>query len=61
MTVVPARPDGRVDAEALMGSIDDRTRLVVVTHMPTHLGTVTDVGRHRRAARRLGRALRAWT
>ena len=26
-----------------MGAVDDRTRLVVVTHMPTHVGTVTDV------------------
>ena len=43
VTVAPARADGRLDAEALLGVIDERTRLVVVTHMPTHLGTVTDV------------------
>ncbi len=43
MTVVPAHPDGRLDAAALAASLDEHTRVVVVTHMPTHVGTVTDV------------------
>ena len=41
--VVPAQADGRVDADALVGAVDDHTRVVVVTHMPTHVGTITDV------------------
>ena len=36
-------PDGTIDLEALEASLDARTRLVLVTHVPTHLGTVTDV------------------
>jgi len=43
IVVAPALDDGSVDPDGLIGLIDDRTRMVVVTHMPTHLGTVTDV------------------
>ena len=41
--VAPARPDGAIDADQLAEALDDRTRLVAITHMPTHVGTVTDV------------------
>ena len=34
-------PDGRIDPGALAAALDDRVRLVLVTHMPTHVGTVT--------------------
>jgi len=34
--------DGTIDLDALSRELDDRARLVLVTHMPTHLGTVTD-------------------
>ncbi len=40
---VAARPDGTIDPDALGFALDDRTRLVAITHMPTHLGTVTDL------------------
>ncbi len=43
VTLAPSLPDGRVDPDTLADVVDDRTRLVVVTHVPTHLGTVTDV------------------
>ena len=43
IVVAPALDDGSVDPERLIELIDDRTRIIVVTHMPTHLGTVTDV------------------
>ena len=39
---VGALPDGRIDPGALAAALDDRVRLVLVTHMPTHVGTVTD-------------------
>jgi selenocysteine lyase/cysteine desulfurase len=41
-------PDGSVDPSAVAASLDDQVRLVLVTHMPTHVGTVadaTEVGR----------------
>ncbi len=40
--VAPAGSDGAVDPEGLAAALDERTRLVVVTHMPTHVGTVSD-------------------
>lgn len=43
IVVAPALADGSVDRDGLTGLVDDRVRMVVVTHMPTHLGTVTDV------------------
>ena len=49
LAVAPARADGSVDPERLDQVVDDRTRLVLTTHVPTHLGTVSDVaavGRH---------------
>ena len=43
LTVAPSRPDGTVDVDGLVDLVDERTRLVVATQVPTHLGTVTDV------------------
>ena len=40
---VRSLPDGTIDLDALEASLDARTRLVLVTHVPTHVGTVTDV------------------
>src|SRR5262245_45842004 len=39
---VASLPDGSVDPAAISAAIDDRVRLVLVTHMPTHVGTVAD-------------------
>jgi len=43
VAVVPAHDDGRIDLDAMVDLVDARTRMVVITHMPTHVGTVTDV------------------
>lgn len=50
---VPDDASGQLDVEALRGLIDDRTRLIAVTHMPTYSGLinpVADVGAVARAA-----------
>ncbi len=39
---VAAVADGTIDPAALSASLDERVRLVLITHMPTHVGTVTD-------------------
>ena len=39
---VASQADGTIDPVALSTALDDRVRLVLVTHMPTHVGTVTD-------------------
>lgn len=39
---VGSLPDGSVDPSEVAASLDERVRLVLVTHMPTHLGTVAD-------------------
>jgi len=51
---VGALPDGRIDPEALTRALDDRVRLVLVTHMPTHLGTITDAAEAGRLVRASG-------
>ena len=51
---VGALPDGRIDPDALSGALDDRVRLVLVTHMPTHVGTVTDAAEIGRLVRQSG-------
>ena len=40
--VVPSGADGTVDLDQLAARLDPATRLVAITHMPTHLGTRTD-------------------
>ncbi|HNI34734.1 MAG TPA: aminotransferase class V-fold PLP-dependent enzyme [Microthrixaceae bacterium] len=37
--------DGTVDQDSLNSLVDERTDAVLLTHMPTHQGTVTDAGR----------------
>ncbi len=39
---VDSQGDGTIDLDALSRELDERARLVLVTHMPTHLGTITD-------------------
>lgn len=39
---VGSLPDGTIDPEALEDVLDERVRLVLVTHIPTHVGTLTD-------------------
>jgi selenocysteine lyase/cysteine desulfurase len=41
--VAPSLADGTVDPSRLDEVVDDRTRLVLATHIPTHVGTVSDV------------------
>ena len=41
ITVAPAGRDGVVDPDGLAEAVDPATRLVLVTHVPTHVGTVT--------------------
>jgi selenocysteine lyase/cysteine desulfurase len=42
IVAVSSGGDGTIDLDALSRGLDDRVRLVLVTHMPTHLGTITD-------------------
>lgn len=41
--VVPAREEGRVDEEALLAAIDERTQLVCVSHATYTTGALTDL------------------
>ncbi|WP_436527928.1 aminotransferase class V-fold PLP-dependent enzyme [Actinoplanes sp. HUAS TT8] len=53
VVVVPNDEDGQIDTFALAGLIDERTRLIGLTHVPTAGGLVnpaSDVGRIARAA-----------
>ena len=46
--VVPSRPTGEIDVDALDATIDGRTRLIAINHAPTNSGLVNpaaDVGR----------------
>ena len=50
--VVPDRPTGEIDVEALENMLDDRVRLIAINHVPTNSGLVNpaaDVGRVARA------------
>lgn len=38
--VVPSDPDGAIDVDALRDRLDDRARLVAITHVPTNGGLV---------------------
>ncbi|MCX5415775.1 aminotransferase class V-fold PLP-dependent enzyme [Streptomyces sp. NBC_00059] len=49
--IMPTDETGRVDVAALRRSIDDRVRLVVATHVPTHGGLVNPVAEICAAAR----------
>lgn len=41
--VVPNDPDGQLDVEALAGMIDERVKLIAVTHIPSNGGLVNPV------------------
>ena len=50
--VVPDRPTGEIDVEALENMLDDRVRLIAINHVPTNSGLINpaaDVGRVARA------------
>jgi len=50
---VPSRPSGEIDVAALENMIDDRVKLIAITHIPTNGGLVNpaaEVGRVARAA-----------
>lgn len=44
VAVAAARPDGTVDVDSLAELADERTDTILLTHIPTHRGTVTDAG-----------------
>jgi cysteine desulfurase / selenocysteine lyase len=51
--VIPDAPSGELSVDALAGMLDERVRLVAVTHVPSHSGLVNpaaEVGRLTRAA-----------
>jgi len=52
--VVPDDPDGQLDVAALGRMIDDRVRLVAVTHVPTNGGLVNPAAAIGRVARAAG-------
>jgi cysteine desulfurase/selenocysteine lyase len=54
--VVPEDGQGVVDLERLEQAIDGRTRLIVLTHIPTHTGTVQPAQAIGRIARKHGLA-----
>ena len=54
VTVVPAGPDGAVDAKAVLSAIRKGTRLVAVVHASNVSGAIQPVGEIVRGARRLG-------
>ena len=39
VVAVPSQPDGTVDPGALAAAVDERVKLVLITHMPTHVGS----------------------
>jgi cysteine desulfurase/selenocysteine lyase len=55
---IPDGPDGTLDVSAVAGLLDDRVRLVAVTHLPSQNGLVNDVARVGQALRDAGS--KAW-
>ena len=51
---IPVTDDGRLDMEAFKGLLNDRTKVVAVSHMSNVLGTVNDVAEIIRQARAAG-------
>ncbi len=54
LVVAPVRPNGRLDVDALLGLIDERTAVVAVTHASNVLGFINPVRRIAREAHRYG-------
>ncbi len=52
--VVPSDPTGQVDVAALRGMIDERVRLISMTHMPTNNGLVNPAAAVGQVAREAG-------
>ncbi|TVQ34474.1 MAG: aminotransferase class V-fold PLP-dependent enzyme [Geminicoccaceae bacterium] len=52
--VVPSHPDGRLDVAALERMLDDRVKLVAVTHIPTYNGLIQDAAAIGAVTRRHG-------
>lgn len=50
----PVREDGSFDFEAFQGLLNERTRIVAITHMSNVLGTVTPIKEIARAAHAVG-------
>jgi cysteine desulfurase / selenocysteine lyase len=54
IVVVPGDADGRLSLAALEAMVDERVKLIAVTHVPTHRGLVNPAAAVGRVARRLG-------
>jgi selenocysteine lyase/cysteine desulfurase len=52
--VVPNRPTGEIDPDALDAMIDDRVRLIAINHVPTNSGLVNPAAEVGRVANRHG-------
>lgn len=54
VTAVPSLPTGELDVEALKGLIDERVKLIAVTHVPTNGGLVNPAAAIGQVARAAG-------
>ena len=54
LKALPVTDDGRIDLDALDGTLTDRTRLIAVTHVSNVTGAITDTARVAEAARAVG-------
>lgn len=54
VTVAPSTSDGALDVDALADAIDDRVKLIAITHMPTNGGLVNPAAAVGKIAKRHG-------